>query len=86
MFKDTLTKLEAAVAALKTADKKEKAELVRLVGELRSDFKLSSKIRAKQADTLSKRLESSVADLETTYPNLTKAVNEICRELASLGI
>ncbi|MBI3549094.1 MAG: DUF4404 family protein [Elusimicrobia bacterium] len=78
MATDALSKLEAAISRLKSADKKEKAALRKLVGDVRKDLK--------RTVSLSKRLAASAAEFEVTYPTVAKAVNEICRELAALGI
>ncbi len=110
MIEDTLAKIESAIRKIEAADKGKKAELLRLLGELKremrslegsadegagsvagfADAAAYEATRRAPSPALTRlaldALAASAKDFETSHPALTRVVNEICRELASLGI
>lgn len=79
----SLARLEAALKRGDAADPKKKAELIRLVRELKAE------IRADEhgpLDELLHHLDRSAVGLETSHPALTAVLDHISRLLASIGI
>jgi|GEM_PF-3309967 len=83
MIDDTLAKIESAAKKISDADPRRKAELLALLDALKKE--LRGPKAAPRKPSL-KALAESVEELEASHPSLARAVDEICRELAALGI
>ena len=79
MIEETIKKLEAAVQGL---EPKKKAELSGLLATLQEDLLEVRKERDAQVADLTRAIQ----ELEISHPILVKAIDAICRDLASLGI
>ena len=81
----TLAKIEAAIMQVRTADPKNKAELIRLLEQLKSELP-----REQRSDDLlrsaSEGLKASAVEFEATHPKLAPIINEVCALLASIGV
>ena len=83
MIDEILSKIESAAQKIEDADPKRKAELLRHLNALKTELRGPN--RAPRKPSL-KALADSVTGLEASHPALARAVDEICRELAALGI
>lgn len=84
MTKETLAKIEAALRDARAVDHKDKAKLVHLLEQLKSE--LESERRAHLLDSFDGRLTELAAGLEVEHPKLAAVVNEVSSMLAKIGI
>ena len=85
MIKDTLAKIEAAVARIEASDAAKKPEILRLLAKLKLDLARADRPEKLAKDALDE-LARAAKGFEASHPRLAETVNELCRELASLGI
>jgi hypothetical protein len=85
MTEETIAKIEAAIRGARAADHKDKAELIRLLEQLKTELKREK--RSGDAITaVEEKLTETAAGFEASHPQVTNAVNEIATLLASIGI
>jgi hypothetical protein len=82
MIKDTLAKLETAIAAINASNPAKQSEAARLLKTLRDELALQERSRS----TTLEKLQQATAEFEITHPRLAETIGDVCRELASLGI
>lgn len=84
MVEETLRKIEAAIKGAQTSGPADKAELIRLLEQLKSELRAQK--RSDLLGSLEDQLSERAAALEATHPATAKLVNEVCSLLASIGI
>ncbi len=84
MIDETVKKIEAAISQVRSADPKNKAELVGLLEQLKKELqqeRRSDVLRAVDDD-----LRDAAIGFDATHPQLGAVVAEVSKLLASIGI
>lgn len=94
MIEDTIAKIEARLRTAESLPRAERLELEQLLAQLRIEARTLptlptldiSTARDDDAQTALDRLQESLAEFETTHPQLVGTVNRISTILANMGI
>ena len=84
MIDETVKKIEAVIAQAKTADPKNKAELIALLSQLKSE--LQKEKRSHILKAVDEDLREVAIEFEASHPQLAAVVGEVSSLLASIGI
>lgn len=84
MIEETVKKIEAAIAHANTADPRNKAELVALLNQLKSELQREKRSHILKA--VDEDLREAAIEFEASHPQLAAVIGEISSRLASIGI
>lgn len=84
MIEETVNKIESAIKQARTADPKNKEELIKLLEQLKAE--VNNERRSDVLRAVDEKLRDAAIGFDATHPQLGAVVAEISNLLASIGI